>query len=216
MEKSQGRINGWLIALGLPVVAIVLIFCVGRFFYKPYYIPSESMMPTFEIGDQFLVDTRGGHPLHIGDIVVVRWRDSVRIVRVVARGGDRVEVRLGVPVINGIAAQQRAAGSVTYGGSGTEGSVTAQRLAERLPGEPGTHHILDIEQGYSDGDNFAEVRVPAGHLFLLGDNRDRAADSRFTADAMGGLGMPAESDVVGTAALIWAAHDSARAWKKPR
>ena len=215
MEKSRGRINGWLVALGLAAIAIVLIFCVGRYFYRPYYIPSESMMPTFQVGDMFLVDTRGGHPPRIGDIVVVRWRNSVRIVRIVALGGDRVEVRLGVPIINGVAARQRAAGSVTYSESGMGESVTAPRFVEQLPGEQGTHHVLDIEQGYSDGDTFAETRVPPGHIFALGDNRDRAADSRFGPETMG-LGMAPESDIVGTVALIYASRDRARTWTKPQ
>ncbi len=213
MDKPQHGTSGWLIALGLPVIAIVLIICVGRFFYKPYYIPSESMRPTFELGDQFLVDKSGGHPARIGDIVVVRLKDSVRIVRVVALGGDRVEVRVGVPVVNGVVAQQRVDGSVTV--NSPDGAVTARRLVEQLPGDKRTHHVLDIEQGYSDGDTFAEVRVPSGHFFALGDNRDRAADSRFPA-ATFGLGMPAESDIIGTAALIYSARDRARVWTKPQ
>jgi len=213
MEKARGRINGWVIALALPVVAIFLAFCVGRYFYHPYYIPSESMMPTFKVDDLILVDTRAGHPPRIGDIVVARLGKSVRIVRIVARGGDRVEVRLGVPFINGVAARQQAAGSVTY--TATEGPVTAQRLIEQLPGEQGTHHILDIEQGYSDGDTFAETRVPAGHIFALGDNRDRAADSRFGPETFG-LGMAPESDIIGTVAVIYGSPDRSRVWTKPQ
>ena len=213
MERSQSSVNGWLIALGLPVLALVLAVCVGRFFYKPYYIPSESMLPTFEIDDQFLADTRGGHPPRIGDIVIVRWKDSVRIVRVVALGGARVEMRGGIPVVNGVAAHQRSEGIIKLNEG--EGAVTAQRLVEQLPGDERTHHVLDIEQGYSDGDNFAETRVPPGHIFALGDNRDRAADSRFGPEVMG-LGRAPESDIIGTAVFIYAAHDRARAWIKPQ
>jgi signal peptidase I len=213
MSKPQSGVNGWLIALALPVVALVLVVCVGRFFYKPYYIPSESMLPTFEVGDQFLAATRGGRPPQIGDIVIVRLKDGVRIVRVVALGGDRVAMRSGVPVVNGVAARQRSDGTLAL--SEPEGAATAQRLTEQLPGDTRTHRILDIEQGYGAGDDVAETRVPPGHIFALGDNRDRSADSRYGPDVMG-LGMPPEADIVGTPALIWAAHDSKRAWTTPR
>ena len=213
MEQPQSGVSGWLIALALPVAALVLAVCVGRYFYKPYYIPSESMLPTFEVGDQFFAATRGGHPPRIGDLVIVRVRDGVRIVRVVALGGDRVAMRLGVPVVNGVAARQRGDGTVTL--KEPEGAATAQRLIEHLPGDQRTHHVLDIEQGYGDGDNVAETRVPPGHIFALGDNRDRAADSRYGPEVVG-LGMPPETDIVGTPALIWGAHDRKRAWTTPQ
>lgn len=213
MDKPQSGVNGWLIALALPVAALVLLVCVGRLFYKPYYIPSQSMLPTFEIGDQFFAATRGGHPPRIGDIVIVRAKDGVRIVRVVALGGDRVAMRLGVPVVNGVAARQRGDGTVTL--KEPEGTIIAQRQVEQLPGDKRTHRILDIEQGYGEGDNVAETRVPPGHIFALGDNRDRSADSRYGPESMG-LGMPPEADIIGTPALIWAAHDRKRAWTPPQ
>jgi signal peptidase I len=213
MEKSRG-INGWLIALGLPMVAIALAVCVGRFFYKPYYIPSESMMPTFEVGDQFLVDTRAGHPPRIGDIVVVRVKDGVRIVRIVALGGSRVEMRGGIPIVNGAAAHQRDDGTVTL--KEPEGPVIAQRLVERLPGEQGTHRILDVERGYGEGDDRPEIRVPSGHIYALGDNRDRAADSRYDDPVTMGLGTAPEANIVGKAVLIYAAAERSRSWTKPR
>eukprot|EP01035_Chromulina_nebulosa_P029079 gene29079-38503_t len=212
MDKPQSGVNGWLIALGLPVAALVLAVCVARYFYRPYYIPSESMLPTFEVGDQFLVDTRTGHPARIGDIVIVRFKNGIRIVRVVALGGDRVAMRAGVPVVNGMAARQRGDGTVTF--KQFERTITAQRLVEQLAGDNRTHRILDVEQGYGAGDDVAETRVPPGHFFALGDNRDRAADSRFGPETEG-LGMAPEADIVGTPALIWAAHDRKRAWTTP-
>lgn len=57
---------------------------------------------------------------------------------------------------------------------------------ERLPGELSSHRVLDT--GPSAFDDTSEVTVPAGHVFVLGDNRDRSADSRVPVD-LAGVGM---------------------------
>jgi len=211
MEKARG-INGWVIVLALPVGLLVLAIFIGRLFYIPYYVPSQSMEPTFQIGDQFLVDKNGAHPPAVGDIVVVRDKDRhVRIVRVVALGGDRVEMRDGIPLVNGVAARQRPDGEMTV--TSAEQTVTAQRFIEQLPHERGTHRVLDT--GYSAGDEIAPVIVPAGHFFALGDNRDNAADSRFD-DMQFGLGTPPVTDIIGKAVFIYGSRDRSRRWSRLR
>ncbi len=211
MEKSRSGINGWLIALGLPVGLLALAACIGRIFYVPYYVPSQSMEPTFQVGDQFLVDKNGDHPPAVGDIVVVRNKDHVSIVRVVAMAGDRVEMRDGIPLVNGVAAHQRPDGEMTV--TNAEQTVTARRFIEQLPHERGTHRVLDT--GYTEGDDIAPIVVPAAHFFALGDNRDNAADSRFD-DMQFGLGMPPVTDIIGKAAFIYGSRDRSRMWSRPR
>ena len=66
--------------------------------------------------------------------------------------------------------------------------LRARRLAERFPGEAAPHEIYDT--GYSQGDDMAERLVAPGHVFVLGDNRDHSADSRFTRADLGVEQLP--------------------------
>jgi signal peptidase I len=175
--KAKQSASGSLIELVLIVaVALGLALGIQAFLVKPYRIPSESMVPTLEVGQRVLVNRIGerfGEP-EVGDIVVFHPpsgaeegnrcgggpppRDQVCnrptanradvnfIKRVVAGPGDRLQVQSGHVILNGERQQ-----------------------------EPYTAPC-----GGGDGCTFPqEVTIPAGHYFMMGDNRGSSDDSRF-------------------------------------
>jgi signal peptidase I len=202
-----------------PILAIILV--LRSFVYEPFRIPSSSMMPTLLIGDFILVnkfaygirlpvtDTKilaVGRPER-GDVVVFRYpgrnpslpndppvgTDYVK--RVVGLPGDTVVVQDNRIVLNG---QPLAyTGGEVFVGRGPRAAVEmtgARRYMEELvPGRP--HAILDDAPFFSPrGDG--EFTVPAGHYFVMGDNRDASDDSRF-------WGFVPESHLAGRADVIW-------------
>jgi signal peptidase I len=133
---------------GALAVAVVVLLLVRAFLLEPFRIPSGSMAPTLEAGDQVLVDKRAyrGHVPRRGDLAVFRAPRSGEILlkRVVAVGGDTVGLEDGVLVVDG-----------------------------RRPPEP---YVADPDA--IDSVYFGPVRVRPGTVFVLGDNRANSEDSR--------------------------------------
>ena len=218
----------------LWVLLAVLLF--HSFVAKPFYIPSESMMPTLLKGDRLVVSKypygwswvspsfhifphwRGrllGNMPERGDIVIVTppGQSDDYIKRVIGLPGDTIEVRNGRLVINGkpVKAERRPPVMVPVDANvpcGIEFSgfqvVQADGQAfcrlpivrETLPNGV-TYDTIDLENE-STGNRFPPVKVPADHLFLMGDNRDRSADSRFQlGPPENGLGGPVPWENIG-------------------
>ena len=164
-----------------------------------YYIPSRSMLPTLEVGDRVMPQTVAPGALERGQVIIFRSGKEVRVARLVGLPGDFVRLGDGRVWINGQQASLRLVGP---GPLAEEGEPT-RIFAERLPGEIHWHRILDI--GVSDGDDVSQLKLPAGKLYVLGDNRDRAADSRFAPD-LGGVSQVSIGDVIGVVdTLYWSA-----------
>jgi signal peptidase I len=202
----------------LELAAVVLVVAAAKTaIAEPFYVPSGSMEPTLQIGDELLatkfsygygtaslpsfIDLPNSARIFLslpkrGDVVVFRWpgdRTQTWVKRVIGLPGDRIAVRDGVVWINGAPAKQTPDGTGRVEtADGTR--VTAERLIETLPGGR-THAIFKLLPN-GPLDDMTEVTVPPGHLFVMGDNRDDSADSRVPV-AAGGVGLLPVDNLVG-------------------
>ena len=166
-----------------------------------------------------------------GDVVVFKAPPSAQddyIKRVIALSGDIVQVTNGVISINGTPVQRKRISDFeqpvtpnspcyrsefeTAGENGTTMCGYPQ-FQETLPNGV-TYRILDIYED-SEGDSTQAFVVPDGHLFLMGDNRDRSADSRFPAQEGQAIGMVPEENLVGKALVTVFSTDGSAEWIKP-
>ena len=165
-----------------------------------------------------------------GDVVVFRHpgENSDLIKRVIGLPGDTVAVRAGRLFLNGHAVKREklpayqmrvsanspckvvppATPFVASVGDRAYCVIPAYR--ETLRGGP-SYTVLDqVDDGFAD--NFPETRVPAGHVFLMGDNRDDSLDSRFS-PVEGGIGMVPVENLIGRATVtFWSTDGSASYW----
>ncbi|MDD2700953.1 MAG: signal peptidase I [Sideroxydans sp.] len=205
---------------------ILAVFMLRSFVIEPFKIPSGSMIPTLHVGDFIVVNryTYGlrlpilnkkvieiGQPQR-GDVMVFHFPSDPSvdyIKRVIGLPGDEIVYRGKRLWVNGELQTRTADGEYNYVESGLR-FVHTERYMEKL----GEHeHAMLInpehEQIYlGKVDDFPqrsqcsyseqEMRcvVPAGHYFMMGDNRDNSRDSRY-------WGFVPDEMIVGKAFLIW-------------
>jgi signal peptidase I len=192
--------------------AALLALALRSFVIAPFSIPSRSMQPLLLPGDQ-LFAARWGRPER-GDVVIFRVGETKYIKRLIGMQGDRVQMIHGRLVLNGVPVQRRRL---------TDGHAPCrdqQRAACRLPRyrewlPNGRNYEILQPGGLSQADNTIDFRVPPTHYFMLGDNRDDSADSRFAPGDSGGVGYVARADLVGRALAIWFSTDGSAAWWQP-
>lgn len=185
-----------------PVLAVVWV--LRSFLAEPFTIPSGSMLPSLEIGDYVLVNkfaygvrlpVLGTEILPVdlpkrGEVMVFKFPTSPNmnyIKRVVGLPGDLIESRREVLFINGVEAKRELLSQ--------EPAIEPwqQIWRENIFGAVHTTRE-EISREPTGGD--WSYTVPAGHYFVMGDNRDNSNDSRF-------WGPVSEDLIVGKAFYIW-------------
>lgn len=142
--------------------------------------PNDDMAPTTLEGD-LLVTWKDYYENHLparGDVAMVRLPgvEGQRIMRIVGLPGDSLLTVLGVLNINGEAVGREADGDFNWRDSGGT-HRNAPRYVETLPGGA-SYGILQSAEGMFTGTLFgASLRIPDGHYFVIGDNRDRGKSS---------------------------------------
>lgn len=222
--------NPWRETAKIIAQAVVIAMVVRVFLFQPFNIPSGSMKSTLLVGDYLFVSklsygySRYSFPWDIipfkgrifatepkrGDVAVFKLpRDNSTdyIKRIIGLPGDHIQVRDGIVYINGQPALQAPAGEYV----GPEESGPKPRYEETLPN--GVKHYVLHWARPTEVDNTKPFDVPAGHYFMMGDNRDNSLDSRVPT-WQGGVGFVPEENLIGRASIIFfsAATDDPKAF----
>lgn len=201
---------------------IVAVFILRSFLFEPFKIPSGSMIPTLLVGDLILVNkfTYGlrlpvlntklttGTPPARGDVMVFRYPPKPSldyIKRVVGVPGDEVAYLNKKLTVNGRPVSKTAVPDFFE-----EDSMRYFKQFEELTGDK-RHRLLNDDAGPAFVQGVLDFpfkqncrysvegvtcRVPEGHYFMMGDNRDNSLDSRY-------WGFVPDRNIVGRAFLVW-------------
>lgn len=201
---------------------ILFVFVLRSFVVEPFRIPSGSMIPTLQIGDLILVNKFSyglrlpiidkkvvplGEPAR-GDVIVFRYPADPQvdyIKRVVGLPGDQIAYLNKKLTINGEPVPTEAKGEYFDPERVSYASLYGEKLGDV------SHEILIEDRRSAEIEPFpsfpnkdlctysregVRCTVPAGNYFMMGDNRDNSADSRY-------WGFVPESNIVGKAFFVW-------------
>jgi len=205
---------------------ILIVFVLRSFLYEPFKIPSESMVPTLVVGDFILVNKFNyGVRLPVinkkivdvnlpqrGDVMVFRYPEDPAkdfIKRVVGIPGDKIVYKNKRLVINDqpipteqLDSQTRVDDRLAFQSYDVvrEKLGTKPHLSYLDPRMPGVRlggvREFPNRANCAYNDDQMTCTVPAGHYFMMGDNRDNSEDSRY-------WGFVPEENIVGKAVLVW-------------
>lgn len=176
-KKEKSEALEWLKAI---VIAVVLVLLIRWLFFAPFIVDGPSMQPNFHTGERIIVnkilyDIRG--PKH-GEVVVFHVPSEGRdfIKRVIGVPGDTVKVEGDTVTVNG--------------------QVVEENYIQDVLNEKHNNNELYNTESNFPNDIVTEGTVPAGHVFVLGDNRSNSTDSRR-------IGFVPYSDIIGRADLVF-------------
>jgi signal peptidase I len=201
---------------------IVVVFLLRSFLFEPFKIPSGSMIPTLEVGDLILVNKFhygvrlpvinkqiiANHNPERGDVIVFRYPIDPRmdyIKRVIGVPGDEVsylnrQLRInGQPIATQPLPDRYDDETHVYMKEYKEDLGTVKHLIQQLP-ETRPFNGPHFDFPYRDHCRYSAegfvCKVPPGHFFAMGDNRDNSEDSRY-------WGFVPDQNIVGKAFYVW-------------
>lgn len=204
------------------ILAAIIAFLFRGFLFEPFYIPSGSMNPTLVEGDYIFVKKYsygysrysflGGLPIFKGrifeskpkrgDVVVFRvpYDTNINYIkRVIGLPGDTVQMRKGSLYVNNKVVHIDYVKNTVVNIGDKDLEVLEYR--ETLPNGV-AHHILDTSHSMPL-DNTNVYKVPRGHYFMMGDNRDNSQDSRV----LSVVGYVPFENIIGPARIIFMSFD---------
>jgi signal peptidase I len=222
ISKSKSNAREWIEA---AIIALLLALFIRTFIVEPFKIPSGSMIPTLLPGDRILVNKFIYGPkipftdryiarikrAKRGDIVVFKYPKDENmnfIKRVIGIENDKIEIINNQLYINGEKVKSKYVGKYTGndGGDARDPLALPDEYAEYLgdlehpiienikPQSPANPIVVDKNK--IDPQNFGPILVPKNHFFVMGDNRDNSADSRF-------WGFVTENKIKGKAFMVY-------------
>ncbi|MFD1625057.1 signal peptidase I [Azospirillum griseum] len=222
-SDAKPKDSGFVETVKTVFFAVLIAFGVRTFAFEPFNIPSGSMIPTLLVGDYLFVSKFSyGYSKHTvgfglplfdgrvmgslperGDVAVFKLpRDNKTdyIKRVIGLPGDSVQVIGGVLHINGQPVKrEKIEDYVSTDGLGR--TIRTTQYNETLPN--GRVHRIIEESDNGPLDNTPLFKVPDGHLFMMGDNRDNSLDSRVP----GQVGFVPVENLVGRAEFLFFSLD---------
>ena len=179
--------------------AILIAILIRTVWFEPFKIPSGSMYPTLYVGDYLFVSKYTyGYSKHSlpwslplfegriwaseperGDVVVFKYPQDNKtdfIKRVIGLPGDKIKLVNGRLYINGKIVERKRLDDFII--RTANGSAERYRQYEETLPNGVKHNILEISDS-EPNDDFAELEVPQGTYFMMGDNRSNSQDSRF-------------------------------------
>jgi signal peptidase I len=181
--------NRWFVYAAFILIPFVLVQVLDgikeRLPYQSFRMPVAAMEPNIDIGDCFVVDMR--YYDHIsakpGDVVVFRApfnKSAVLVERCVATGGQQVEIRDGILLVDQTPALP---------------SLLTKRLSSQILPRDSIDSFI-YPKGAGNNDQYAPMVVPRGTCFVLGDLRDNSVDSRY-------FGFLRNDDILGKALYVY-------------
>ncbi len=226
-SKKDG---GFFETVRVIIHALLIALVIRTFLFQPFNIPSGSMKDTLLIGDYLFVSKYsygysrfslpfspnlfsgrifGAEPTR-GDVVVFklpRDNETDYIKRVIGLPGDKIQMIDGQLYINGTAVKRERLPDTTDADA-TGRQVPVKRWRETLPNGVSYETLDLVDNGFYD--NTQVYEVPAGHFFMMGDNRDNSADSRVLSQ----VGYVPYENLIGKAQVIFFSIDEgAEAWQ---
>ena len=227
---TTGRLHETVEMARTLAVGIAAAVAIQTVLFQPFTIPSSSMEPGLVTGDYIVVSkfaygwSRASLPFNPplpggrlfgraptrGDVIVFRRPsapDQVWVKRLIGLPGDKVQLRGGAVFVNGRAMRQTPLGL-------TQDHDAPERTVELVRETTGTRKHLTYDGGPgAPGDDTGPYVVPAGHYFMMGDNRDNSLDSRWPAAV--GVGLLPEENILGRAEIVAASWEPGASLFKP-